>query len=125
MTGIVRSALVSISGPAGIILENQLRKDTFYLYKSEWAGKAAAPFVHLLPYWDWNEGQLIDVKAYTNADSIELFFNGKSLGRQEINHKNGLRPFGYWPVEYHKGELRAVAYDSNGKIIAEDIKHSF
>ena len=100
-------------------------KDTFYLYKSEWAGKAAAPFVHLLPYWDWNEGQLIDVKAYTNADSIELFFNGKSLGRQEINHKNGLRPFGYWPVEYHKGELRAVAYDSNGKIIAEDIKRSF
>ena len=100
-------------------------KDTFYLFKSEWAGKAIAPFVHLLPYWDWNEGQLIDVKAYTNADSVELFFNGSSLGLQKINHKNGAAPFGQWQLEYHKGEIRAVAYDDAGKVIAEDIKRSF
>ena len=100
-------------------------KDTYYLFKSEWAGKSVAPFVHLLPYWDWNEGQLIDVKAYTNADYVELFFNGKSLGKQEINHKDGASPFGQWQLEYHKGEIRAVAYDSDGKIIAEDVKRSF
>ncbi len=100
-------------------------KDTFYLFKSEWGGKAFAPFVHLLPYWDWNEGQLIDVKAYTNAQSVELFFNGSSLGRRNINHKNGAAPFGQWQLEYHKGELRAAAYDAEGKIIAEDIKRSF
>ena len=100
-------------------------KDTYYLYKSEWAGKSAAPFVHLLPYWDWNEGQLIDVKAYTNADFVELFFNDKSLGRQQINHKNGAAPFGQWQLEYHKGEIKSVAYDDKGKVIAEDIKKSF
>lgn len=100
-------------------------KDTYYLYKSEWGGKKIAPFVHLLPYWDWNEGQLIDVKAYTNADSVELFFNGQSLGKQEINHKNGAAPFGQWQLEYHKGEIRAVAYDDNGNVIAEDVKRSF
>ncbi len=100
-------------------------KDTYYLYKSEWGGKKIAPFVHLLPYWDWNEGQLIDVKAYTNADYVELFFNGQSLGKQEINHKNGAAPFGQWQLEYHKGEIRAVAYDDNGNMIAEDVKRSF
>ena len=100
-------------------------KDTYYLFKSEWGGKKLAPFVHLLPYWDWNEGQLIDVKAYTNADSVELFFNGSSLGLQKINHKNGAAPFGQWQLEYHKGEIRAVAYDDAGKVIAEDIKRSF
>ena len=100
-------------------------KDTFYLYKSEWAGKKAAPFVHLLPYWDWNEGQIIDVKAYSNCDSVELFFNGKSLGRQEINHINGENPFGQWQLEYHKGEIKALAYDKDGKEIACDIKKSF
>ena len=100
-------------------------KDTFYLFKSEWGGKSIAPFVHLLPYWDWNEGQLIDVKAYTNAENVELFFNGKSLGKQGINHKDGAAPFGQWQLEYHKGEIRAVAYDSDGKIIAEDVKRSF
>ena len=100
-------------------------KDTFYLFKSEWAGKSAAPFVHLLPYWDWNEGQLIDIKVYTNADSVELFFNDKSLGRQEINHKDGAEPFGRWQVEYHKGEIKAVAYDEVGVEIARDVKKSF
>ncbi len=100
-------------------------KDTFFLYKSEWAGKKAKPFVHLLPYWDWNEGQIIDVKAYTNAESVELFFNEKSLGRQNIDHEHGLRPFGQWQLEYHKGEIKAVAYDVNGNVIAQEVKRSF
>ena len=100
-------------------------KDTYYLYKSEWASKKAAPFVHLLPYWDWNEGQLIDIKAYTNMDSVELFFNGVSQGLQDINHKNGKEPFGYWQIEYHKGEIKAVAYDEDGNIAAEEVKKSF
>lgn len=100
-------------------------KDTFWLYKSEWAGKSAEPFVHLLPYWDWNEGQLIDVKAYTNADAVELFFNGKSLGKHNIDHSKDKNPFGQWQLEYHKGEIKALAYDKNGKVIAEDVKKSF
>ena len=100
-------------------------KDTYYLFKSEWGGKNTEPFVHLLPYWDWNEGQLIDVKAYTNADEVELFFNEKSLGRQSINHKDGAEPFGRWQLEYHKGEIKAVAYGSDGSVVAEEVKKSF
>lgn len=100
-------------------------KDTFWLYKSEWGGKNMAPFVHLLPYWDWNEGQIIDVKAYSNAAAIELFFNGKSLGLQKIDHEKSLEPFGRWQLEYHKGEIKALAYDENGKVVAEDMKKSF
>lgn len=99
-------------------------KDTYYLYKSEWAGKKAEPFVHLLPYWDWNEGQIIDVKAYTNADEVELFVNEKSFGRQKIDHQNADEPFGCWQVEYHKGNIHAVAYN-DGIIVAEDTKSSF
>ena len=100
-------------------------KDTFYLYKSEWAYKNAKPFVHLLPYWDWNEGQLIDIKAYTNMESVELFFNGVSQGKQNINHKDGKDPFGYWQIEYHKGEIKAVGYDSEGNPVVENVKKSF
>ena len=100
-------------------------KDNFYLFKAEWAGQNTEPFVHLLPYWDWNEGQKVDVIAYSNADEVELFFNGTSLGRQTLNHKDGAEPFGHWNVEYHKGEIKAVAYDKNGNVIAEDVKKSF
>ena len=100
-------------------------KDTFYLFKSEWSTKETKPFIHLLPYWDWNEGQKIDIKAYTNMDTLELFFNGVSQGKQDINHINGKEPFGYWQIEYHKGEIKAVAYDEEGNIVAEDVKKSF
>lgn len=100
-------------------------KDTYYLYKSEWGYKKTAPFVHLLPYWDWNEGQMIDVKAYSNAEAVELFFNGKSLGRQAINHQKDKEPLGRWQIEYHKGEIKAVAYDENGNEVASETKKSF
>ena len=100
-------------------------KDTYFLFKSEWGARDVHPFVHLLPYWDWNEGQLIDVKAYTNAASVELFCNGVSYGRQTINHKNGKAPFGQWQLEYHRGQIKAVAYDENGKEIASEVKSSF
>ena len=100
-------------------------KDTFYLYKSEWAYKKTKPFVHILPYWDWNEGQLIDVKAYSNMNSVELFYNDVSQGIQEINHKSGKNPFGYWKIEYHKGVVKVVAYDDDGNIAAEEVKKSF
>lgn len=96
-------------------------KDTFYLYKSEW-NKKAEPFVHLLPYWDFNEGQLIDIKAYTNAASVELFINGKSFGKKDIDHENSPNPFGQWQAEYHKGEIKAVGYNKDGNIIAEDVQ---
>ena len=100
-------------------------KDTAWLYKAEWGGKKFEPFVHLLPYWDWNVGQKIDVKAYSNCDSVELFLNGRTLGCQKIDHEKGEELFGLWNVVYEKGEIKAVAYDENGKAVAEETKHSF
>lgn len=99
-------------------------KDTYFLYKSEWAGNKAAPFVHLLPYWDWNEGQLIDIKAYTNCDSVELFYNDASLGKQNIDHEHSERPFGQWQLVYHPGEIKVIGY-VDGRPVAEEIKRSF
>ena len=57
-------------------------KDRFYLYQSHWTTK---PMVHLLPHWNWPgmEGKDIPVMCYTNADEVELFLNGKSLGRKK------------------------------------------
>ncbi|MCQ2573001.1 MAG: DUF4982 domain-containing protein [Treponema sp.] len=100
-------------------------KDTAWLYKAEWGGKRFEPFVHLLPYWDWNIGQKIDVKAYTNCSSVELFLNGRSLGCQKIDHEKDMNLFGLWSVVYEKGEIKAVGYDENGNKLCEDVKKSF
>lgn len=100
-------------------------KDSYYIYQAEWTDAKKAPMVHLFPYWDFNEGQMIDVRACTNAASVELFVNGESRGVYQIDHKSGSQLTGNWTVPYHEGEIRAVAYDSSGRAVAEQVRHSF
>ncbi|MBP5152343.1 MAG: DUF4982 domain-containing protein [Lachnospiraceae bacterium] len=100
-------------------------KDTFFQYQAEWTDASSSPMVHLLPYWDFNEGQLIDVIAYSNAPYVELFFNGRSLGRQFIDHEHGKELKAHWQVPYSPGELKAVATDLDGITLATDTVRSF
>ncbi len=100
-------------------------KDSFYLYQAEWTDYKVNPMVHVLPYWDFNEGQLIDVIAYSNAPKVELFFNGKSQGTVDIDHTHGKELAGKWQLPYRTGEIEAVAYDEEGIIIAKDVQKSF
>ncbi len=95
-----------------------LRKDTYYLYQAAWTDKVV---LHLLPYWDFNDGQLIDVMVFTNQPFAELFFNGKSMGKREIIGNYSAD----WQLPYEKGELKVVSYDKNGSITAEDSTRSF
>lgn len=109
----------------GIVDTAGLRKESYYFYRSVWTDGRIDPFVHILPAWDFNEGQEIEVKTYSNLEDIELFLNGKSLGKQHIDLKKGKILHGSWKVNYTKGELTAKAYDSEGRLAAEDRLASF
>lgn len=100
-------------------------KDTYYMYQAEWTDYRKAPMVHLLPYWDFNEGQMIDIRVCSNAPQVEVFVNEKSLGRVQIDHAHGEVLFPSFQVPYEAGCIRAAAYDENGGLIAEDIRKSF
>ena len=63
----------------GIIDLASLPKDRYWLYRSQW--NTTEPTLHLLPHWNWSEGDLVPVFCYTNWPSAELFVNGKSYGR--------------------------------------------
>lgn len=80
-------------------------KDVYYLYQSVWTDKDV---LHLLPHWNWHQGDTVDVVAYyNNADEVELFVNGISKGRK-TKEKNKLHV--RWRVPYQAGSLTAVAY---------------
>lgn len=81
--------------------------------------------VHVFPYWDFNKGQLIDVRACTNAPAVELFFNGQSLGVHRPDHAHGKNLVGHWQIPYRKGEIRAAAMDADGNVLAEEVRRSF
>lgn len=101
------------------------KKDAFYIYQAEWTDYKSKPMVHIFPYWDFSEGQLIDVRVCSNAPKIELFFNDVSQGTFDIDHKHGKKLVGDWQIPYSRGVLRAVAYDEIGTPIATDIQSSF
>jgi len=100
-------------------------KDAFYMYQAAWTDYRAAPMVHIFPYWDFNQGQLIDLQVCSNAPRIELFFNGDSLGSVDIDQQKGKELVGRWQIPYKTGELKALAYDEKGQVIAEDVRRSF
>lgn len=100
-------------------------KDAYYTFRAEWTDWKETPFVHVFPYWDFNPGQLIDLRVCSNAPEVELFFNGSSLGRRKIDHKAGQKVIGDWQLRYEPGEIVAVAYDEKGEEIARQKRHSF
>jgi len=95
--------------------------------------------VHLLPHWNWNgmEGQPIPVMAYSNAEEVELFLNGKSLGRKTRFAETWEMPVGpnaspdrkfaskyrrVWQAPYEPGTLRAVAYNQGRQVAADEVR---
>jgi beta-galactosidase len=110
-------AMPSRSSYFGILDLCGFKKDRFYLYQSKW--RPELPMVHLLPHWNWHEriGQVTPVHVYTSGDEVELFLNGKSLGRKKKSE--GDYRLRWSDVSYQPGELKAVAY-KNGKKWAEE-----
>jgi beta-galactosidase len=104
-----------------------LPKSSYYFYKAVWGDRTdpTGCFVKIIPHWDWNEGQLIDVITYSNLKRVELFLNGESLGEQSVDFANNERLHCRWKVKYEKGELTAKAYGSNGEVAATDRVASF
>ncbi|WP_202903372.1 sugar-binding domain-containing protein [Gorillibacterium massiliense] len=101
------------------------KKDSYYIYQAEWTDYRKAPMVHIFPYWDFSEGQLIDIRVASNAPKVELFVNDVSQGVVCIDHEHGQKLLGEWQLPYAKGILKAVAYDEYGAKIASDTISSF
>ena len=100
-------------------------KDTAYIFKAAWTDYKKSPFVHIAPYWCFNEGQVIDIIVTSNAPKVQLFLNGTSLGSRDLNQKEGTGFSAAYKLPYEAGTLTAIAYDENGAEIAKDEKKSF
>ncbi|MEW6195732.1 MAG: beta-galactosidase GalA [Bacteroidota bacterium] len=91
-------------------------KNIYYYYQAWWSNKDV---LHLFPHWNWTGkvGDTIDVWCNSNCESVELFLNGKSLGKKNMV-KNGHHE---WKVIYEPGVLEARGI-RNGKEIIEKIE---
>ncbi|MFI3254100.1 MAG: DUF4982 domain-containing protein [Eubacteriales bacterium] len=105
-------------------------KDRYYIYKARWSEE---PVVHLLPHWNWEGYTKIEVHCHSNADSVELFVNGKSQGvaKRDFNriltidsekcHEIPRYRFIWKEVPYESGEILAVGFDEKGDILGKHL----
>lgn len=67
--------------------------------------------------WNWTgyENKPIEVTVYSSCAQVELFLNGKSLGKKLTDRSSKF--MAAWQVPYAKGELKAVGYDGKKKVV--------
>lgn len=101
----------SVSSQFGIMDTCGFAKDSFYQNKACFTDK---PMLHLLPHWNWQKGEQVRVMAVSNCDEVELFLNGKSLGRKAADVCANPE----WLIDFVPGKITAKAY-KNGKCVAK------
>ena len=102
----------SVSSQFGIMDTCGFAKDSFYFNQACFTTK---PMVHILPHWTHEKGDTVRVMAVSNCEEVELFLNGKSLGRKPSD----VCETAEWQVEYTPGRISAKAY-RKGKCVAKD-----
>jgi len=115
------------SSGAGILDLAGKPKPDFYFRQSLWSDE---PMVYvgvtdsemnanlrsnIHPDWNGTHGQTKWITAYSNTDEVELFLNGKSLGKKPAKYSPGKMV--YWKIPFQKGKLEAKAY-KGGKQVA-------
>lgn len=72
---------------------------------------------------DWSpanrNSHLEKVEVNANTHEVELFLNGKSLGRKPRNKDDSAIS---WDVTYEEGEIKAVGYNKGKAVVADELK---
>lgn len=94
-------------------------KDEAYYLKAWWTSE---PVLHLLPHWNLagHEGEKISVWAYSNCDMVQLFVNGRNMGRKKMPADGHLE----WLVEYQPGTLKADGFKKGKRVMTTIVRTS-
>jgi beta-galactosidase len=76
----------------------------------------------LVASWNWTEQEdkPLEVTVYSACDSVELFLNGKSLGKKATNRDTKL--MATWQVPYEPGTLKAVGFDNSKEVAVSELR---
>jgi beta-galactosidase len=95
----------------------RLPKEAYYICRAIFSPD---PQVHIIGHWTYPAGTKKTVYVGSNAQDVELFVNGRSLGYGSVSDRY---LFTFSDVQWEPGEIKAVAY-SGGKHVATQSKHT-
>ncbi len=99
-----------------VTFDRKTKKDAFYFYKANW--NKDEPFVYIANR-RYRERALAvtDIQIFSNQPEVELWVNGKSLGRKQAN---GYATFEWEGVELQAGDNRVEARSTSKKHPVDD-----
>ena len=106
-------AYPSVSSQFGLLDTCGFPKNAYYFTKACYTDK---PMLHIAPHWNFGLGDIVRVMTITNCDEVELFLNGRSLGRRQ----NDVTEQNEWQVSFEPGVLFAVGYRDGEEVISAE-----
>lgn len=96
----------------------RIPKDGFFAHQVMWDGwvDVEKPRAHIIGHWNYAPGVTKPVYVVSSAEQVELFLNGRSLGRGDQSSRF---LFTFPAVAWESGVIKAVGYDANGRAICE------
>ncbi len=107
----------TVSSNFGIMDLCGFPKSAYYIHQAQW--RPDLNVLHLIPHWNWpadSIGKNIKVMAISNAESITLKLNGKTIETQPTDAYE----MNTFYVPYQAGKLEAIGY-SDGNEVARSI----
>lgn len=116
---------------SGIMTIDRLPKFSYYFFQSQRSPIEinemfeSGPMVHIASWW--NEQSPLAVRVFSNCSEVELFLNGKSLGRQQpdenaMSSNLAFPPFTFRLSQYESGELTAKGYINEKEMVSHSVK---
>jgi beta-galactosidase len=101
----------------------RIPKDGYFAHQAMWDGWVddLRPRIHLLGHWSYAPGVRKDVRAVSSAFAVELFLNGRPLGRARQESRF---LFTVPDVPWEAGTLKAVGLDADGAPVCETAQHT-
>jgi len=70
--------------------------------------------------WEGNEGKTLEVNVYSSCEQVELFLNGKSLGKKPTNRTTKYTAL--WRVPFQAGILKAIGYKGRKQVSISELQ---
>jgi beta-galactosidase len=98
-------------------------KDAYYVFKSYWNKNDKFTYIesHTWDERSGQEGKEREVSVYSNCDEVELFLNGKSIGKKKKDTAKFPASGLTWNVKFNEGNNTLISIGSAGNnTIAKD-----
>ncbi len=109
---------------SGVVDAMRIEKDAYFTHQVMWGSwvdlqhKAS----HIIGHWNYDDGTVKDVHVVSTSPVVELFVNGKSVGKSDSARYSFLHTFP--KVKWEKGEVKAVSYAADGVTVESTASHT-